>query len=210
MKKMLILGLTLVLTGSALTYADDIFPPPWRGHERWTYAQWEFNNPGDPTLPPGHYSQPDQWQNPFGPPTVNVFPGPGMEWMPEYEGRPGVWPLSGEMEFVILNFPEPLPEKRIWVQVTFQNQPGGTGGILESNPPSASWETISFITLPDGWLHQTIEIVIRPNPEFEVLRLFGDINVDEVVIDTICIPEPASLSLLALTAPLALLRRRRR
>jgi len=207
MKKMLILGLALVLTGSTLTYADDLFPPPWRGHPRSTFAQWEFDYPGVPGAY-GHYPQPDIWQNPFGPPTAHVVPGPGMEWMPEYQGRPGVWPLSGRIDFEIPNFPEPLPEKRIWVQVTFQNQPGGNGGVLGSNPPPALWNTISFIALPDGWLHQTIELVIRPNPPFEVLSLFGDINVDEVVIDTICIPEPATLGLLALAAPLAVFRRR--
>lgn len=206
MRKLVVVSLALALLGSTVVYADDLFPPPWRGHPRSTFALWEFNYPGDPTAP-GYYPFPDQWYNPFGPPTVNVYPGPGMEWLPEYQGHQGVWPLSGEMTFFLPNFPDPYLEKRIWLQVTFQNQAGGGGGFVDTNPPMDSFETQQFLDLGDGWYHQTIEIVIRPNPEFEFLFLYGDINVDQVVIDTICIPEPASLGLLALLAPLALRRR---
>ena len=48
---------------------------------------------------------------------------------------------------------------------------------------------------------------IEPNPAFEIVRIDGAVMVDEIVIDTICIPEPASLALLGLGG-LALMRRR--
>lgn len=195
-----IVALSVLLSSPAL--ADDLNPPPWRGEPRTTYAQWEFYTPGDD----GYYPQPDQWSNPYGPPWADVTPGPGMQWYPEWEGRPGVWPLSGEIVICIPDFPEPLPEKWIWIQLTWAPQYEGAIGFLSTEPPYSEG-TVSTMPLEPPWNHSTVEFVLRPNPPYEYIYIWGDINVDEIVIDTICIPEPASLSLLGLAT--LLLRRRR-
>ena len=52
------------------------------------------------------------------------------------------------------------------------------------------------------------EMTIEGIPEFEVIRISGDIYLDEMVIDTYCVPEPASMSLLCLGA-LALIHKRK-
>jgi hypothetical protein len=58
-----------------------------------------------------------------------------------------------------------------------------------------------------NWWHSTYNLRIYPNPDFEILRIDGTVMVDQIVIDTICIPEPAALILLAFGG-LLLLRRR--
>ena len=65
-------------------------------------------------------------------------------------------------------------------------------------------------TLLREWLHSTYELAIFPSPQFETIRLSGDIYVDELVIDTYSTtPEPAT-ALLMLLGAAALGHRRRR
>ncbi len=53
---------------------------------------------------------------------------------------------------------------------------------------------------------------IGPNPEGEWLTfwLVNSTNIEEIVVDTICMPEPASMGLMALGGLAFLVRRRRR
>jgi hypothetical protein len=67
---------------------------------------------------------------------------------------------------------------------------------------------VEELPLADGWTETTYTWRIEPNPPDEFFTIGGTINVDELVIDTWCIPEPAALSLLALGS-MVLLRRRR-
>ena len=46
----------------------------------------------------------------------------------------------------------------------------------------------------DGnWYLSTYEIRLSPNPSTETINIGGAIMVDELVIDTQCVPEPSSL-----------------
>ena len=64
--------------------------------------------------------------------------------------------------------------------------------------------------LDDVWTHTRYTWEYRPNPQFEEFHVLGDINVDQVIVETWCtVPEPASMGLLGLGA-LALIRLRRR
>ena len=210
-RKMIVLAIGVGLAASAAVLADDLNPPPWRGQDGTTYAQWEFmtENPGP---------LPDMGDNPYGDTTMTVYTGVGQEWWDVWGGRDGVWPLSGLIEIEIPNRPEPLPYKEIWVQVTWAAQtPGGMPYLSETISGEAMTvagdiELEPTLELPpaDGlWHHTTYTVRLYPNPDFEIIRLGGSIMVDELVIDTICIPEPMTLSLVGLGA-LALLKRSRR
>jgi hypothetical protein len=194
-------------------WADDTYPPPWRGEPGTTFEEWEFSTSASPTPP-------DSFNNPYGTPSATATPGTGQSWQDEWGGAQGVWPLSGNIEATIPDSPVPLPYKDIWVQLTWAKQ-------VDSSTPTV-WEVdsgdigtlieqdvLGTTGLPapnDEWYHSTYLIQLEPNPSSEIVRIDGTLMVDELVIDTICVPEPGTLTLLAtgLTALLAYALRKRR
>jgi len=202
--------------------ADDVQPPPWRGQWSTTSQIWEFltPNPGDPA---GEGLRPDGpapgGQPPLPSTMLWVTPGPGMEWMPEdlvtpESQRVGIWPLSGAIEVVVDNHEPPNELKWVWVQLTWRPQP--TGGIpeisgLQPSPIRAEDmpKVVEEVTLPCGWVETTYEWFLRPNPPDEWFTVGGMIDVDELVIDTWCIPEPSTLAMLLGMSLLVFWRRRR-
>ena len=195
-----ILICSLAVAGSAL--ADDLNPPPWqRGMDGTTWAAWEFSTPDPKPMPDAGYL-------PYGPPDTTVWTGVGQQWWDSWEGRQGVWPLSGAMEMLLFNRPEPLPYKDIQIQITWMPQVPRAEPVVTELMWGGTGELIDEIPLSSDWTHSTYMIHLEPNPDMETVWIEGSIMVDEVVIDTICIPEPMTLSLLALGA-LALGRKRR-
>lgn len=200
-----------VLAMAVPCLGDDLNPPPWRKDDGVTRQEWDFlsNNPTPP---------PNMLVNPYGIPQAQVWPGAGQAWWGEWGDRLGVWPLSGAMEFRIPNRPEPLPYKDIWVQITWAPQAPDTYPVVTEVISGTHGSVVGEIGLeetfeepPAGafWYHTTFAMRLMPNPDVEVVRIDGLIMVDQVVIDTICAPEPGMLVLLGLGAAGALLRRKR-
>ena len=210
--------LVVFLLGSAgLAVADDLVPPPWdRAHPRATVQEWDFTTIGNGPILDGEF---EYWEylapdgdlsdNPHGDAVLRVWPGQGQEYYSELDGRFGVWPLSGTIEVEIPNFPELLDEKRIWIQLTWEPQaPGNQPTVWETTYGIDATHIGTDTPLGGLWVHSIYEIVLPENPPFEIVRIDGGINVDQLVIDTLCIPEPATLALLALGGLLAICRRR--
>ncbi len=196
--------------------ADDIQPPSWRGEWSTTSQIWEFDDPalpGWPILPDG----PAPGGNDPLPSThvvISLFED-YIETDPSGSGRYGIWPLSGYIDVVVDNHQPPNEFKWVWVQLTWSELEPGSGAepflfnlwpapLLGDGPRIVATEDLGF-----GWYETTYEWFLRPNPPDEYFTIGGDIYVDELVIDTWCIPEPATLSLLALGG-LALLRKKRK
>lgn len=188
-----------VLVLANLSFGDDLYPPSWRGQPGSTFGEWEFSTPDPNPLPDlGHY--------PWGPPTTQVTPGFLQSWVPSLNGRQGAWPLSGEIYVTIPNQPALNPYKDIQVQLTWtEQQPGNRPAVTETRFNVGS-TLIHEIPLPGGWMHSTYLIHLEPNPDWERILISGGITVDEMVIDTICAPEPMTAGLLIVGA--MLLRRR--
>jgi hypothetical protein len=190
-------GIAALFVKSA--FADDIQPPWWRGLPGTTSQMWEFLQPANPALPDG----PAPGGLPPWPSTkIEVFPLGSWTPFDPASGRLGVWPLSGEMWVTVDNYNLPNPVKYMWVQVTWQDMLGypSTGPILTGfNPMYATPPGLTAVPPVDlglGWYETTFMWEIRPNPLDEFFILGGNINVDQLVIDTWCIPEPSALALL--------------
>lgn len=122
---------------------------------------------------------------------------------------------NNDYQFMLPNFVDELPLKLLRMQLTWTGttQPPvnihGYGLDLGQYIPGILTfaSTPLVFTQPDGG-YQYFDFEFRPNPDLEFLYVTvpADCYLDQVVIDTISTPEPASLSLLA--ARLALLRRR--
>jgi len=187
---------------SSRVLADDLNPPPWqRFQPGTTFQEWEF-------LTSSPNPAPDLVYNPYGMPELTAIPGALQTWQAVWDGRQGVWPLSGTMLVGISNNPVANPYKDVWIQLTWEAQAPG-------NRPTV-WETISGeygtivseVSVGGSWLLTTYNIHLIPNPSFENVRIDGGIMVDELVIDTICIPEPGTLALFGLGGLVLFLRRR--
>jgi len=222
MKNVLALAVICCFAVTAGTLAEDLNPPPWRGQWSTTVQYWEFMT-GDPgPLPPDGPGP--LVDDPVGPPyeqpgylpstELTVVPGPGMEWIQvdEISGRVGIWPLSGVIDVIVDNHdPKPENEKWIWIQLTWRAQDIGEYPIIHLDDPSGNiYGPVDPFLEEDlglGWTLSKYFYVLDWNPEWESVHIEGTIDVDELVIDTWCIPEPGTMVLLAAGLPLLLRRK---
>jgi len=212
-RQTLVVAFVVVLSATACALADDFSLPPWQRGETagTTFQQWSFGTDGKENI------QPDL---PFSNPGIPLARVVSSESWIDVDGlRQGIWPLLGQIDIYIPNYPQIQPEKNIWLQLTWKPAEPELDPFLPSqpfisivtDPPSFEPMTILRQDEPtaDGWVHTLFDITISPNPVNEWVVIKGDIFVDQVVVDTWCVPEPGSLSLLGLAAWLGLRRRRR-
>ena len=155
-------------------------------------------------------------------PSTHLFVYPFGDWIDfdQESGRQGIWPLSGTIEVLVDNHEPPNPYKWVWVQLTWREQAGGNPvgdpkdliTYRDAGGPDGPYthdpiQVTSDVLLADGWHHTLYEWYIRPNPVDELFMIEGDIDVDQLVVDTWCIPEPATIGLIGLGG--LLLRRRK-
>jgi len=208
-----LVAVALLVAPAAL--ADDLNPPDWRGDPGSTFQHWTFDMPpADPALIP-----PDIVDNPYGDPLIVDAYSDNGEWLEMFEGRQGVWHAWWDFWIDLPNDPEPRPWKDILVQFTYyyDDPTGWDNGrpVIDDVFVTEGVYDIGLIDefeLGGNWYYSQWYIRIEPNPDFESLHVIADdayseLYFDQIVVDTICIPEPAALSLLGLAA-LGLLRRR--
>jgi len=209
-----IAALTVSATG---VLADNIVIPWWRHGKdpnpvtnKSTVQAWEFGDNSFFNVPADEFTNPQ-----INPPlaVLGATISPPAIWTSELSERSGVWSLSGGaiMALQIPNYSDG-PEKKIWIQLTWMPEQQGAEPAfnLMTLPPYDFFDDVLVTeqSLDDGWIHSTYLILVRPNPELEIVNITGDIYVDEVVVDTIC-PEPATMAILGLAVPFVLRRKRK-
>jgi len=193
--------LSVGLTTASATIINDN-EPSWRGDANTTYQAWSFDNnnsPADLEL---------DWVNPNGTPELSIDPLGGTTWVPSYHEEFGIWNLYGESTMMVMEIPNtgntaPDSFKEVWIQVTYYDllaflDPGYVLPFIV-DPVFTSVDLQQRTILESGYYHDTYSIIIEPNPTHEQIKIKPvacSLYVDEVVIDTICIPEPSSVVLL--------------
>ena len=207
MKKYVILCVAAILVSGATAFAEDLLPPVWRGLGGTTLQIWEFNTPDQDLVPP------DVDENLYGDPLLQV--DTSLDWIPDDQGHIGVWPLCGELNVYLPNNLVPNDEKLMRIQLTWKPGDNNPSPFVPSMPAIAvvpfsdiTMTVVESIPLGNNWETMVLDVVMRPNPPEEWVTVKGDILVDELVIDTYCVPEPMTMALLALGG-LVLYRRRR-
>ena len=198
MKRSVLAGMTVAVVFGGLVAsvrADDLNPPPWRGQPNTTYQGWTFATDANP-------SEADV-VNPYGTPNATIT-GTGNTWYALFDGHVGVWTLSGpssSMDLGIPNTPTDYTrEKILWTQITWQPTYTGEPAPVVMVSGIASSPVTTYPVGTGSWLQSDYSTTLQYNPQFEDVVVTGSYALGEIVVDTICIPEPSSLALLAVGA----------
>ena len=236
MKKLIVLGVVLLMFAAAPALADDLNIPWYRGEPLSYHAEWDvFAHSANPA---GFLA--DSESSVGGPGTAELYAqwNTHLDFTPSIPVNPTGWtvvpsggdwgltdlstPVGNSFVANVVNWVDYLPTKLLRVQVAYTDPGGGppmiTGVVghgVDSPPaPQGSGDTLheSELVFGDystpGYFYE--DWVIHPNPDWEQVQFFlpfGTI-VDQIVIDTISLPEPAGLGLVGL-ALLAVRKRRR-
>ncbi len=195
-------ALCLLLT-PVLASADDLLPPEWRGAYNTTYALWDdFENIVAPAL--FNEAYPLVFADVFESNPAGVFPA-YITGYPVYVFEGAAVFATSEIESPCLlikvnNFDNDNPVKKIVLQMTYAYN--RTVEAVSATPGVSEVELLASYELEDRptWWYSAWEITLYPNPTDEIIRicLGGECNfiLDQMVLDTYCVPIPGSALLL--------------
>jgi hypothetical protein len=205
-----------VVLASSAAWALPYDPSGRRGDEGTTFEYWQFGTDDDPDAP-------DDVMNPYGSAVADIEVGVfASGWYdsipPVYGSRQGFWDIAeGIITLTIPNRDQALPYKEIWVQVVYWQD---ISAIPEISIPGAEpWgDLFDPVLVEEGpstgaWYMALSHWRMTPNPDSETIVVIGDPDwgsiVDEIIVDTYCVPEPATITLLVLgSIGAAILRKR--
>jgi hypothetical protein len=211
--------ITLFNFAAALVATSAFAEPPvpsWRGNEGTTFQEWSFDTNNVTPAP-------DTVNNPYtiGDEQVLLHIDTNHGWYDSLSSGQGVWALSGEIDIVIPNSRQTNPYKEIWLYLVWRPETDVVGTPLTPDPflPDAPLVAVTpfnqmtltkqFDNIENEWHHTLFVAGIWPNPPKEWITVKGNILVDSLSIETICVPEPTTIAFLTAGGLSALLLRKR-
>ena len=199
---------------STAVFAHDLVPPAWRGYPGTTFQTWTFDDAEYSALP-------EIISNPFGAAIAGINVGQyGSGWhyqLPGLGTQTGYWDIGGvggSITIEIDNVPVQNPYKEIWIQITYYDDITGAPDVFVPGSTLVSSELgmlVEHIATGGDWMLDQYVFRIEPNPSHETIQILSDPQwmsvIDQIVVDTYCVAEPASISLLAFGAITFLFRR---
>ncbi len=185
--------------------------PQWRGDVGSTHQVWGFDTDANPAVP-------EVSENLYGNPLATIeADNPGdMEWFAIEQGHAGVWKTEGDIKLYIPNNDNTGPNtyKTIVIQMIYRGDAAEEAWVrwsADGSPLSPGILPIETVALQDSYRYSRWEITIQPNPTEEdifVLPFYCNLFVDSIEVDTICVPEPATMALLAIGGLLTIRRKK--
>ncbi len=207
-----------LILASGIARADDLAPPPWRFQTGSTVQHWEFSTPnlGPPDGLP--------FFNPNGTPFFSFIDPGNTLWLPSAGSRNGIWQISNiaghsnQLWFDVPNYNMPELEKIYYVQLTWLS-PIPTlvfGASVNVGGTIFPLSVVSNQSLPEGWFHTVLSVRLPGCPDRErlIVEMLAQHQgetalIDQVVFDTLCVPEPSGLAFAGLGAAAWIAARRR-
>ncbi|MBN2578899.1 MAG: PEP-CTERM sorting domain-containing protein [Pirellulales bacterium] len=206
-------ALALAIVAAPATFAEDYWGGPPEG-------TWERGDPGTTwqnwhlcvnTLP----DTPDEGNNPYGTPFFEITSGT-FEWANNWECPPELggfgedgWHCTqeggGVVSVWIPNTPDPLRIKKMFVQITSTKAPSSVTPVGAGGETAGTWPTgLPQIQWPGpapfggSWYTYNYGLSLEPNPVGEWINIEVPYCtvIGEIVVDTICVPEPSTFVLL--------------
>jgi hypothetical protein len=225
MKRFLFFVILLLLTANYAS-SDDIFEPEWRDDPRSYHAEWHSWTGilDDPSVAPDFW----RWGPGYDPypssPFFYWYWDPDyFEFLNNYRGRQNViHTYDSTPGYMFLPNFSGGDYKKVRLQITYYNVEGWGPGFFEFK--AAEGDSFSPVTHEvfesfdhgDGWHTAAYDFEIHPNPDYEWITFGYDENlvypggspavITQIVVDTICVPEPATMGLLGIGAIAMLIR----
>jgi hypothetical protein len=186
----------MVILGAAVSAGARVFPAPsWYGDAGTTSQQWSF------TLQGSFPQSPDLgFNNSYGTPQLSEY---SSAWNDTIDGHQGVWTFSGFGSGMLVDIPNnPVSQPTKQMQVELIWEAAGLSSYIPDQPIIGVWadhfteQLVGEQSIGGNWKASLYKITIWPNPSSEQITINGDIRLDQIIVDTICIPEPATFGLL--------------
>ena len=200
--------IAIASSASAMITDNDLNPAPFRGEDGTTLQAWTFDTSENPALPI------DGSINVNGQASVALVGdfSTNTVWKDEDLGHQGVWVVDqkddSDMVIDVPNFINDNPVKDIWVQLVYDSSDDMPPNVYvlpegdDTAPDNLKQvDGIDVINLDSGYNIATLHLEISPNPDYELLVIrprFCQVYIDEIIVETQCIPEPMTMALLAL------------
>jgi len=183
-------------------FASDFNPPAWRGLPGSTYQKWSFSTSDSSPVA-------NDYNNPYGIPSV-ITPIDG-DWYDQHGNQQGIW-HSETINFLVPNDTATINNTKYRIQMIWNiltlTVADMTFYIHDnlSSVPSIQADIIDQY-YNSGLSYTTFEVTTTPFDStpavyFEARRRLDSqiesVYVDEVIIDSLIIPEPVTLALLGL------------